>query len=721
MAVIGNIRKRSGLLILIIGGAMLAFIMGDLSGSLFSGPSNQLTEVGDIGGTSIGIGEFSSRMQEVKTQYEEYGATGNTERDYRRIAWNELVREKVYLRQIEEAGIQVNKDELDDMMYGPGVIDEFKNNEQFQTNGVYDPDRLRDFYARVFGSRASQNQELGDMLYRRELSRIANNRKTEKYEALLKKGMFATSIEGKDEYDANQASMDLSFVFKSYNTIPDSTIAISDSDIKDYFNAHKDDSKYQQQEGRSVAYISFDAKASESDIAAVSESMTNLSETFASTDDDSLFVVQNSATKSFRPSYYNQNEADQYVEKELNDEIAGFLMNGSTGDVSAPFKNNIGSQMNMYKILSKIQMPDSVRARHILIAYAGAERAAPTVTRQGLEAKELADSLYAVIEADKSKYDELARSLSDGPSKTDGGDLKWFVPGAMAPEFNDYCFFNKKGDMAIVPTIFGFHIIDITDQANTSLATTKYAQITKNILPSTDTRNAAYDLASRFYFDTKSMDEAGFRAKAEEMGYAVQEAPKMGTFTQSLPGVSGSEPIVYWAFQEGTELGEVSEPKEADSEYIVGKLNQIIPKGTPIFAHVKDDMEKVVLKDLKASKIQEDWHGFQNLEDIAEFEGSQVQVGSQVKFSTSSIANLGSEPDVIGTLAGSEEGTIWRINGQFGVTAVRLDAVTGQADGSENYVSSQSTAKTKLESGIPTSLVSALNKFFKVEDGLHKF
>ena len=721
MAVIGSIRKRSGLLILVIGGALFAFIVGEFLNSSLGSSSSQISEVGDIAGSSISINEFSSRMQEVKTQYEEYGATGNTDRDYRRIAWNELVREKVYLRQIDDAGIQVTKDELDDMMYGPGVIDEFKDNAQFQTNGVFNPDLLRDFYARVFGSRAQQNQQLGDMLYRRELSRIANNRKAEKYEALLKKGLFATRVEGKEEYNANQATMDLSFVFKNYNTIPDSTIQVSDGDVKSYFNEHKDESKFQQQEGRSLIYVSFDAKASSADKAALTESLAKISADFTSSPNDSLFVVQNSATRSFVNSYYNTNATDQYINKGLGETAQSFLTNGAKGEVSVPIENNIGSQMNLFKITDKVQMPDSVQARHILIAYAGAERANPSVTRQPLEAKTLADSLLGLLNANKSAYDEIARSMSDGPSKTKGGDLGWFVPGTMAPAFNEYCFFNKKDDMALVPTSFGFHIIDITDQSRTTVETARYTQLTKNVIPSTDTRNGAYDQASRFMFDTKSGDEETFRAKAEELGFAIKEAPKMGTNTRVLPNIPGSDNAVYWAFREGTEQGNVSEPFEAESEYVVAMLTQVIPKGTPIYTHVKDQMKQEVLKEMKAQMIQNEWQGAQTLEDIADLDGTQVKTGSQVKFSTSSIANLGPEPDVIGTLAGSDEGTIWRINGVEGVAAVRLDAITGQADGSENYISNQTTAKNSYQSGVPSRLIGALNKFFEVEDGLHKF
>ena len=721
MAVIGSIRKRSGLLILVIGGALFAFIVGEFLNSSLGSSSSQISEVGDIAGSSISINEFSSRMQEVKTQYEEYGSTGNSDRDYRRIAWNELVREKVYLRQIDDSGIQVTKDEMDDMMYGPGVIDEFKNNAQFQTNGVFNPDLLRDFYARVFGSRVQQNQQLGDMLYRRELSRIANNRKTEKYESLLKKGFYATRVEGKEEYNANQATMDLSFVFKNYNTIPDSTIQVSDGDIKSYFNEHKDESKYQQQEGRSLIYVSFDAKASAADKAALSESLTKLSSEFTNAPNDSLFVVQNSASRLYVSLYYNTNSTDQYVDRRLGETAKNFLANGAKGEVSVPIENNVGSQMNLFKITDKVQMADSVKARHILIAYAGAERANPTVTRQPLAAKTLADSLLGVLESNKSSYDEIARSMSDGPSKTKGGDLGWFVPGTMAPAFNEYCFFNKKGDMALVPTSFGFHIIDITDQSETSVETSRYTQVTKSVISSSDTRNGAYDLASRFMFDTKNGDEESYRSKAEEMGYAIQEAPKMGTNTKILPGVAGSDNAVYWAFREGTEQAAVSEPYEAESEYVVAMLTEVIPKGTPIFAHVKEQMKQEVLKEKKAQTIQDEWHGFQTLDDIAEFEGNQVKTGSQVKFSTSSIANLGPEPDVIGTLAGSDEGTIWRINGVEGVAAVRLDAITGQADGSENFISNQTTAKTSYQSGVPSRLIGALNKFFEVEDGLHKF
>ncbi len=725
MAVIGSIRKRSTLLILIIGGALFAFIVGEWINSQMGQGVGQGTQIGEIDGIDISPQEFSRKYNDIKNMYGIYQPnSGISDEDFRRFAWNELVKEKVLYSEIENTGIKVSADELDDMLYGDGALDEFKSNAQFQTNGVFDGEKVRLHYENIFGQ-IGGNERLGgkpmaDMLYRREIDRILNQRKEDKYNNLIKQGMFATTVEAMDEYNSSNATMDVSYVYKRYNTIPDSTISISDSEIKSYFNAHSDESQYQQIEGRSVSYVSFPAKATEEDIKAIEKGFVSFrsNPTFTG-DNDTNVVVNNNPSRAYL-QYYNATTTDRLVATGLGTDVIDFLTTGNVGDISPVLRNGPATLLNLFKIKDKMQMPDSVKASHVLIAFAGAERANPDVTRSPLEAKQLADSLFAVISASPSQFEDIATNFSDGPTKTKQGDLGWFTAGTMAPGFNNYCFFNKKGDIGLVPTSFGFHIINIKDQAATGVPTTRFVQISKTIKPSKETRKAAYNLASSFMFDVKGKGIETFETVAKEKGYAVIPAQKMSTSTKILPGVEGSERIISWAYRSEVSEEEVSDPEEAKNEYIVGILTQKIAKGDPVFAHVKDIMKAKALNEKKAAMIKEEWNGFGSLEDIAELEGVQVQKGQQVKFSTSSISGMDPEPNVIGTLAGAEEGSIFFIDGDNGFTAVRLDAVTGQANGDEQFASQQSSVKTKLDGKVNFGINNALNKLFNVNDNLHE-
>ncbi|MEM7160804.1 MAG: peptidylprolyl isomerase [Bacteroidota bacterium] len=721
MAVIGSIRKRSTLLILIIGGALFAFIIGEFLNSSMSGPIGGTTSPGEVAGAEIGREEFSSKYSEIRLMYDYYQPDNSlSEEDYKRYAWSELVREKVFFPEISRSGIKVTQTELDEMMYGDDALQEFKDNPQFLTNGVFDGEMVRNYYDQIFGQIGDRNEQHSKILYKREINRIVNQRKEEKYQNMIKKGLFATSVEGRNEYDANNAAMDLSFVYKRYSTIADSTINVSDSDIQSYFNAHKEESRYQQQEARTIKYVSFSSKATQADIDSSAVLFAESKASKLGRDKDTSFVRSNNSTGSYI-QYYNSNATDRYVPKGLGDDVVSFIENAEEGEVSPVFKNSAETYLSMYKVKERIEMPDSAKASHILIAFAGAERAAASVTRNPLQAQALADSLLDLVKASPSRFEELATEYSDGPSATKAGDLGWFVPGVMAPAFNDYCFQNKKGDIDLVITSFGFHIIDIKDQASTSVPTTRFVQIDKEIKPSKETRTAAYNRASRFRFDVKDQGIDAFEAKAEEENITVETASRLSTRTRTLPNIGESERVVTWSYRADSEQGSISEPFEVDNQYLVAILTEKIHKGDPVLEYLKEDMKAKVLAEKKAAIIQDEWAGFSSLEDIAELTGGNVQKGNSVNFSKSAIAGMDPEPSVIGSLAGAEEGSIFFIDGDNGVAAVRIDAITGLSTGDEVFVTQQNTLKSSFDNKINTGLASALNKLFDVNDNLHEF
>ena len=700
MAVIGSIRKRSGLLIIVIGGAMLAFILGDFLGQRLGGGGAGPQNVGEISGADIGNAQFGQRLENIKRQYDVYGSTAS-EDQLRRVTWNELVKENVYYKEIENVGLNVPLDELDDMMYGPGALEEFKDSDQYKNeNGVFDPELVRQFYSNVFTSIATgYGQDVSDMLYQREMERITNSRMEDKYQDILKKGLYSTSVEAKDEFNAKKGNMDLSFVYKTYASIPDSLVVYDDGDLSAYYNEHKNESKYEQQEARSVSYVLFNAEATSDDIENLKADFELLNESFKSTPSDSLFVLQNSDNRIFNLNSFSVDDVPE--------NLSAPLFESEPGSVHGPFEEE--GLLKTYKLIERIEVPDSARVRHILLS------SDPT---NDVQMKERADSISDAIKGG-ANFESLVTKYTDDPGSIEnGGVYEWFPKGQMVPPFEKFSFEENIGDIGVVKTTYGYHIIEVLGHKDKK-STARYIELVRNIEPSTKTRDNAYSEASKFMFDIKG--GRAFTELTEELGYEVKEAPKMGTRTTTLPGESGSERVISWAFSDQTNTGDISEPFETDNGFVVALLERKTAKGTPELEDIKDEIESAVLNEKKAEMIKEEWAGFTSLQDIADLEGTTVQKGSSVKFSTSSIANLGAEPDVIGTLAGSQEGNFWVIDGVGGVTAVSLDATTGFAQEGDSFSNERVTVQNQLSSRVPSAMLNAMNKAYDVEDNLYKF
>lgn len=700
MAVIGSIRKRSGLLIIVIGGAMLAFILGDFLGQRLGGGGAGPQNVGEISGADISNIQFGQRLEHIKRQYEIYGSSAS-EDQLRRVAWNELVKENVYYKEIDNVGITVPLDELDDMMYGPGAISEFKDGDQYKNeNGVFDPELVRQFYSNVFSSIAtSYGQDISDVLYSREMDRITNRRLEDKYQDILKMGLYATEVEAKDEFNAKKGNMDLSFVYKTYASIPDSLVSYEESDLRAYFNEHKDESKFEQQEARSLTYVVFNADATAEDIQQLKGDFELMNESFKTTSNDSMFLIQNSDNRLYT--------INSYSEDEVPENLSEAFLQGDIGSVHGPFEED--GFLKTYKIINRLQLPDSARVRHILISSDASNDA---------QMKERADSISNAIKRG-ANFESLVTKYTDDPgSKENGGVYEWFPKGQMVPPFEKFSFEKNVGDVGVAKTTYGYHIIEVLGQKDKK-NTVNYIELVRNIVPSTKTRDLAYSEASKFMFDLKAGSD--FEELANELGYEVKEAKKINTRATTLPGLPESERVVSWAFSDLTNTGDISEPFEVANGFVVAILDRKTQKGTPELEDIREDIEVAVLNEKKAEMIREEWAGFTSLQDIADLEGTTVQKGSSVKFSTSSIANLGAEPDVIGTLAGSQEGNFWIIDGVAGVAAVTLDSTTGFAQEGDSFSSERVTVQNQLSSRVPSAMLNALNKAYDVEDNLYKF
>ena len=446
MATLERIRKRSGLLIVVIGLAMGAFILTDLlssGGILFNDTNN----MGSINGDKITRQDFIIKINKLRKSNPQYAQF--SEKTMADAVWNQLERDVILGEECDNLGLIITPKELSyNIKTSPEISRAFadKNTGQFSEsdfNRYYssleqayfdgnDPKAIEGWLQWVAFEKGMKQQSLSN-----------------KYNTAVKYGVYIPSILGKEEYIKQSESVQGSFIQLPFSSISDSTINISDSDLKSYFNNHKSD--YETEASRSFDYVAFDILPSEDDINEVLIEMSSLLEDkiepnkvtgstdtiigFRNTPDDSSYVAMYSDSP-FDDKFYKKDELPANI-----DTVAFY---NEVGHVEGPELQ--GNNFIMYKINKIINKPDSVKARHILISYQGAKGAAPTVARTPQQAKSVSDSIFSLIKDDVTLFDTVSLSLNDDAiAKGKNGDLGWFTEGAKGAEFGKFAF-RKRGD-----------------------------------------------------------------------------------------------------------------------------------------------------------------------------------------------------------------------------------------------------------------------------------
>ena len=494
MSIITQIRNKAGLMVAIIGLAILSFLLMDVfSGNgIFGGPPSNT--VGEIDGDEIGLMSFETRINEAVENYkinsQQDKVDDQTLGMLRENVWNELIREKILGTSYKQLGLAVSAEELFDMVQGtninPSVRQAFSNPQ----TGEFDRAQVVQFLRNL----SEQPEDVQRRWFNFE-KYIKSERENQKYNNLVNKGLYVPKFFASSYNKNNTLQANGRFILMDYALIGDSTIEASEKELKAYYNNHKKDYE-SKDEIRAVDYLVFDVLASEEDDARALKQMTELREQFIASADDSLFVALNSDLP-FDDNFVAASALVSEVQKQL--------FAGITTGVSDVYRE--GDFYKMTKMIIRTARPDSVKARHILVRINEGE--APEV------AKARADSLFALAK-NGGDFAALAKANSADPGSAEkGGDLGFFAEGMMVKPFNDAAFGGKKGDMVVVQSEFGFHIINITDQKGRK-EVAKFATIANKIEPSTDTYRDVYAKAGKFLSATKDAD--AFEKNIEEQG-----------------------------------------------------------------------------------------------------------------------------------------------------------------------------------------------------------
>jgi len=706
MAILGKIRERSLFLIIVIALALFSFVIGDVftKGS-FGGPKNS---IGEINGDNISREDFAQMVEQQKTQS---GNRGN-QMQYVNAAWENLVREKIYKLQLEKSGIAVGeKDVWDEILKQPFV----QNSPQFKNEvGLFDEEKFKEYVATLKDAKDDDEQSRQAWLSWLEYERnIKNNLELRSYNNLITAGLGATLKEGERHYFDNNTKLDLEYVYVPYTYISDSTVTVTDDEIKAYVKKHPND--YKAEASRDINFVKFEIKATPEDEQIIKNNLQKLitdSEEYNKAAKADMIVV-GFANSENTEEFFRDHSSDTplnnnyFIKSKLNQSIADTIFKLNIGEVYGPYKED--KYFKVSKLIAVSQMPDSVKARHILIPFVGSTND-PSVTQTEDQAKVIADSLLSIVKNDKSKFADLAKTISsDKGSGAKGGDLDWFTYERMVPEFRDYTFENKTGEMGVVKSQFGFHIIDIQEQKNLQ-KTVRLATFSREITASEETENDIFQKAETFASEMSSGKNVEQIIKDQKL--VVQPVVGLKAMDERVSSLNNQRQIVTWAFDKDSKVNDIKR-FDIDNGYAIVKLTATHDKGLNIGA-AKSTIRMMLLNEKKSQLIKEKVTG-DNLQDIAKIFNVNVQSSKAVSLGSPLLPGIGRAEDIISTLIILQENKLYtNIDANNGVFSAKIIQKESPKE-LDNYTSSKATV-SNLQKAKGSKVFVALKKFANIED-----
>jgi peptidylprolyl isomerase/peptidyl-prolyl cis-trans isomerase D len=693
MAVLNNIRKHGIFLIIIIALALFSFV---LSGVIGNGNTATKGEsiVATINGVDLPREDF---MKKVETVQRSLGPNAPTNQAMN-IVWDRELKRVILEEQYESLGLTAEIAQISNSLKTA-----LSANPAFQNElGAFSDLKMQEYIASIKAASETGNNQAYSAWLDFENNTV-NTILEKNYFNLIKGGLITTLAEGKQEYHFQNNNIDIEFLQIPYSNIADYDVPVTDKEIKTYVKAHSKD--YEVDPQVDIQYVSFLENPSEEDDEIAKLEISKLITDFATTDDISEFVNANSdITYSDR----------WYLKNDLPVKIADDIMAQNLNEIYGPYKDN--ETYNIASVFETKKMADSAKAKHILIRFYGLSTAPQDVVRTKESAKKLADSILRVIKRNATKFDVLAAEFSEDLSNKDkGGDLGYFSPGRMVKPFNDYIFDNKTGDIGVVETDYGFHVIEIDDQKNIQKAV-KVALIVKKIEASEKTINDVFSKATKFEIAAKDAD---FNELAKEGGLSASPVNKIGELDANIPGVGENRSIVTWAFNKDTNIGDIKRVNTTNG-YVIAQLTRRNPKGLKSIAEASATVTPILRNEKKAKLIRASIFSI-DIKEVASSQNLSTKTVNAITMANPTIAGAGTEPKVVGTAFGLKLGeTSKLIDGVKGVFMVKVKAVNNAPD-LQNYSAFANQLNNSSAASIDTNAFNALRNKADIEDNRATF
>jgi peptidyl-prolyl cis-trans isomerase D len=703
MAIIGKIRKHSGLAVIIIGVAIAAFVIGDFGKKQAKGTNN----IGSVNGEQIPYVEFSKKVDEtIEAQKQNSGNDKVTDQEtfaIRESTWDLLVKQILMGDEFEQLGLTVSPEELFDQIQGKQphryILQYFKDPK----TGQYDPALVINYLKNLDKMEPKARDQW--LLFEKA---IKDDRLETKFNNLLSKAYYQPKAFLQKTYAQQAKSLKVRFVSPSVFAISDSLIKLTDADYQKFYDKNKgfffNDEAY-----RDLDYILFEVIPSTADRKKTAEDVALLFKDFQGATDVVNFTNANSDNK------YDSN----YLKKgSLPGKLDSLMFNSTPGTIVAPFEFN--NTWYMGKLIAIQERPDSMSGSQILVSYSGLGN--EEIKRTKEQAKIKADSLLVILKKNPEQFANLAKIVSDYPSaKEDGGDLKWFTDGN--PNFEP--FFKsgmemKPKDIKILETRIGYTIFQLTNKTK-PVKKVKTAVLARAIEPSNQTYQDTYMQASAFAGQNKTPET--FEKSAIKAGLQKKQASNVKEMDYYVMGLPTAREVVRWAYAENTKVGDVSPVFDLTGKYAVAVLKKISVKGQQPLEAVKLNIEPAVKNYRKVELLAENMKkdaGNKDLYALAAKYNAKVDT-TVLTFTGFGRSALGREPIVLGQIFTLKKGEFYGpLMGNFGAYYLIIDEIS-EAPAKEDYTYENMQLQQAFGNRVSSSTYTFLKKIAKIEDNRIKF
>jgi peptidyl-prolyl cis-trans isomerase D len=671
MATLERIRNKAGLLVIVVGLALFAFIIGDFlrSGSTFFRQSKEKVVIVD--GESINIKDFQSRVEETTNMYKIRGNTSISEEDQNRIrqsVFEEVVGTILLDKVSERIGLAVGKDEIKDLIMGNNIspiilqIPDFQNPEtgKFDKNGL-----LRFLQTIELDDLTSFSPEEQQQILQMKKSwlnvenSIIRQKQVSKLGTLIASAIVVNSLDAKAAYDDNAVSVDFNYVSQSYSTIPDSQVVVTNAEVEKLYNLRK--TAYKQEKAKVIDYIAINVIPSEADFKDNANRLDEVKAELVTTNNNVADILSDvNSEVPYLDVYYTVSELD---EDQLN-----FVREAQTGAVEGPFlKNGVYS---IYKLVDVKQASDSVSVSLLPMPNYGDE----------VREKVFSDSLINVIKSGKS-FTEVAQELTQGQFNS---DLGWQTEVSLKTQGLDIKTINslfeaKTGEVFTVKTTYSTILAQVSKKTS-SAKKYKLATVQVTVTPSQETSNKLYTELNQYI--SKNNKLATFKEAAGEAGYVCQTNVQVFENQSNITSIKNSRQVIRWAFEHSK--GDISNLFECEDYFIVAAVEGTLKEGSRSLSDVSEYLKRELINEKKGEKIVNELKAknLSSLEDYATAMNTTLKDVKFVTFATPRITGVGIEPAVNAKAVSAEpEKLVGPIAGKTGayVLVVTNKSTTDQA------------------------------------------
>ena len=671
MASLNTLRTKFGIVLsIVIAGALLAFILSLKTEMGFSGNDPR---VGVIDGEKINYSEYYNQYEQVKAQS---GAQESNEQQSAMLAnaaWQALIGKYVLTPGFDKMGLRVTEPERMSMVSGQHPSQAFYNAFADPRTGEYNVAAVHQFLSEAEAN--AQAQQAWAQL--NEQARM--EREVAKFLGLIKGGVYVNSLEVANGVNSANNTYAGKWAGKKYSAVPDSLIQLKSSDIKAYYNSHKN--MFKQTPSRALSYVVFEVSPTDDDMLALEKSVAEVGAQFAATEE----------LKSFVRANRNGKIADNYVSaKQLSEEEAKALLDGATyGPV---LKNN---EWTMARALDTKIVPDSMGIRHIVLPY----------TQEAL-----ADSLLTVLKGGADFAQVAAQYSVYDATAANGGEVGVMPFSAFSGEFAAALANAKTGDIVKIASGDAIQLMQVY-RADKPSKHVQVASITYPVEASAATRRDIHNQAGTFSVNAKGSVEA-----FNDAASAAAVTPRIASLAQgerTIRGLEDSRDVARWAY--GAEVGDVSEIFPVGKDYVIAMLTEIDDNEFAPLEKVSAQIRAQVLRDKKYDYIVKELSG-STLDEQAKSLGTEVADFDNVTFGAFYVNGPGFEPRLIGAISSTTEKGVLSapVKGLSGVYVFEVDDI--QTSDKQTAEGEKVRAQAMAEGMAQQFAIPAIQQMAKIQD-----